>query len=208
MKYENRWALILTGIIILFFIIQNIIPWFTNLFILNSDLVFSRPWTLITSMFLHGSLIHLLLNGFALALFGSLLENILGSKKFLFLFFLTGLIANIPAFLFYKASLGASGAIFGVLGTLTVLRPNMTIWVSYMPMPMWIAAIVWALQDVFGILAPSGIANLAHLGGLFAGLILGFFYRKDHAKNRKKKNKDIMLSDDEIEEWERSNFKV
>lgn len=208
MKRNGYWALKITGILVLIFIIQLVFKNFTNLFVLNSSLVFIRPWTLITSIFLHGSLAHLMLNGFALALFGSILENIIGSKKFLFLFFISGIFANIPSIIFYNSSLGASGAIFGIMGCLVVLRPKMTIWMNFMPVPMWLAAIIWALQDVFGIFVPSynpGIANFAHLGGLFFGLIYGFYIRpKDKNKGL---NVSSELTEEEINEWENTWFK-
>ncbi|MBI2498869.1 rhomboid family intramembrane serine protease [Candidatus Woesearchaeota archaeon] len=176
---KNRYyALKITVILVLIFIIQLIFKNFTELFVLNSSEVFSKPWTLITSIFLHGSLAHLMLNGFALALFGSILENLIGSKKFLFLFFIGGIFANIPGIIFYNSSLGASGAIFGVLGTLTVLRPKMTIWMNFMPIPMWLAGIIWAIQDTIRALDPlSNIGSFAHLGGLFFGLVYGFYVK-------------------------------
>ena len=207
MKYNSYLALKLTGLLVVVFILQLIFPTITELFRLESVDVFSRPWILITSIFLHGSLGHLLLNGFALALFGSILENIIGSKKFLFVYFISGLVASIFASFFYNAALGASGAIFGVLGMLTVLRPTMTVWVSYLPMPMWVAAIVWAAQDILGVFIPDNIANLAHLGGLGVGIVIGFFY-KEKKVNLPRKRKDIMLSKEEIEDFERRSFGV
>src|SRR3989344_6545405 len=177
---NKYYALKITGILILILIVQLLFKNFTELFVLDSSKVIIRPWTLVTSIFLHGSLAHLMLNGFALALFGSILENIIGSKRFLVLFFIGGIFANIPSIIFYNSSLGASGAIFGVLGTLTVLRPKMTIWMNLMPVPMWLAAIIWALQDIFGVFVPSyepGVANFAHLGGVFFGLIYGFYVK-------------------------------
>ena len=158
-------------------------------------------------MFLHGSFIHLLLTGFALALFASILENMIGSRRFLLLYFSAGLVASIFSSFFYSASLGASGAIYGVLGTLTVLQPFMTVWVSYIPMPMWVAAIVWASQDILGIFIPDNIANFAHLSGLGFGLVFGFFIRARRPQKEKKK-KDIIITKEELENWENNVFKI
>ncbi|MFH1592016.1 MAG: rhomboid family intramembrane serine protease [Candidatus Woesearchaeota archaeon] len=205
MKY---WALKLTGILILIFILQRIFdPAFTNLFVLRSDILLSRPWTLFTSIFLHGSLSHLLLNGFGLALFGSILENYIGSKRFLILFFSSGLFASIFIPFFYSAALGASGAIFGVLGTLTYLKPKMTIWVNFLPMPLWIAAIYWTLENVLGIFIPDNIANLAHLSGLGFGLVFGYFIKEKSVKTKLKKRDDLMVTTEELEEWENKFIK-
>lgn len=207
---NKYWALKLTGSLVLIFIIQLIFKGFTDLFVLDSSKVFIHPWTLITSIFLHANLTHLMLNGFALALFGSLLENIIGSRKFLYLFFISGIVANIPGAVFYNSSLGASGAIFGLLGTLTVLRPRMVIWLNFMPVPMWLAAIIWALQDIFGILVPSDVANWAHLGGLFFGMVYGFYLRREDRFKRPYSGlkEDLALKDEEIEDWENKWFKI
>jgi uncharacterized protein len=129
-------------------------------------------------MFLHGDFMHLFYNMFALGLFGIILENIIGSKKFLTIYFAGGLIAGVAATLFYPAALGASGAIMAVMGCLAVLRPSMKVYVWMVPMPMAIAALVWVAGDVLGLFAPSGIASAAHLGGMFFGLIAGLFLRK------------------------------
>ena len=221
MSFNDHWALKLLGIIAVCFVIQSIFPGFTDLFILKNTEVFSRPWILITSIFLHSGLLHILLNGFALLIFGSILEEIIGSKRFLILYFLGGIIANIVFLLVLPIlsllgmpssgnALGASGAIFAALGALTVLRPTMTVWVSYMPMPMWIAAIVWAGQDLLGVFIPDNVANFAHLGGLFFGIIGGFHLRTRRKEKNypKKKKDDLSLSEEELDKWERSMFRT
>ncbi|MBS3138837.1 rhomboid family intramembrane serine protease [Candidatus Woesearchaeota archaeon] len=124
---------VLVGICIAAFIAQTVIPGFTGLFVLVSAQVLERPWTLVTAIFLHGDLGHLLFNMFALTLFGAILESIVGRKKFLLIFFVGGVIASIGSIFLYKAALGASGAIFAILGTLAILRPKMQVWVSFVP---------------------------------------------------------------------------
>ena len=219
MKFNDHWALKLTGIIAVIFFAQVFFPIVTELFVLVSADIFSRPWILLTSVFLHGSLPHLLLNGFGLALFGSILENIIGSKRLIYLFIISGIIANIISVFIgniftvtaFSSALGASGAIFGIMGTLAVLRPTMTIWINFMPLPMWVAVIAWTVTNFFGIYIPDGVGNVAHLGGLGFGLIAGFYFRSKnieeagriHVKNRK----DLMISKEELEEWERKNFR-
>ncbi|MBS3150142.1 rhomboid family intramembrane serine protease, partial [Candidatus Woesearchaeota archaeon] len=93
---------------------------------------------------------HLMYNLFALALFGIILENIIGTKKFMLIFFMSGIVASVISSFFYNSALGASGAIFGILGALALLRPNMTIWIYFMPMPMYIAGIVYLIINFFG----------------------------------------------------------
>ena len=116
-----------------------------------------------------------------------MLERLLGGKRFLFIFFATGVGANLLSVFFYDASLGASGAIFGVIGALIVIRPGLPVFVFGLPMPIFIAGIVWAVGDIIGIFVPSGVANLAHLGGMALGLLMGVFYRKPKEEQTKLK---------------------
>ena len=203
MKYNIRAALWLSLIIFIIFIFQKIIGNFTDLFILDSRLVIPRVWTLLTAVFLHSGMVHLLYNLFGLALFGSILEHIIGTRKFLILFFVSGLVASIISLPFYTRVLGASGAIFGVLGMLGILRPKLAVWVYSMPMPMIVALFVWGVGDVLGIYAPSGTANIAHLGGLGIGVIAGIYYWKQFRETKHKKE-DVYIDEEKVKEWEKS----
>lgn len=203
MKYNYWTALWLSIIIIIIFLLQKFIPVFTDLFILDSRLVTIRFWTLLTAIFLHSGVVHLLYNLFALALFGSILENIIGTRKFLILFFVSGLAASFASLPFYTRVLGASGAVFGIIGMLGILRPKMTVWLYHMPMPMILALFVWAIGDIIGIYAPSGTANIAHLGGLAIGVIAGFYYYKQF-RERKQKKEDVYIDEEKVKEWEKS----
>jgi membrane associated rhomboid family serine protease len=200
MRY--KWfAIQLVIICVIVFIFQNIYTGITDEFALVSATVLSKPWTLITSIFLHGSFEHLFYNMFALALFGSILEKIIGGKKFLIIFFVSGVISGIGSVFFYTASIGASGAIFGILGTLGALRPRMTVYVSYVPMPMAVAVILWAIGDLIGLFAPSNIANAAHLFGLAFGLVVGLLLKEKHSEQRiRRRVPDI--SEEELRDWE------
>lgn len=172
-----KYSIVFVAACTVIFILQLFFPAIEDSFVLYSSRVVSEPWMLVTSTFLHGSFGHLFFNMFALGLFGLLLESIVGSKKFVLVYFGTGIVASIGAAIFYPASLGASGAIYGILGTLTVLRPRMAVWVFGIPMPMYVAAIFWAFLDLVGFFAPSGIANAAHLFGLGAGIAAGLILR-------------------------------
>lgn len=170
---------------VLIFMLQIFVDGFTELFVLDQSKVLTEPWRLVTAIFLHGSGAHILLNMFVLALFGSMLENIIGTKKFLGVYFGAGIFASIVAALFYPLSLGASGAIMGILGCLTFLRPNMVIFLWFIPMKMWVACIVWVIIDLSRIFDPvSNIAAFAHLGGIFIGLIVGYFLKKRYGEGK------------------------
>src|SRR3989338_9289629 len=123
MKFKF-YALKVAVICIVLFVLQIIIPGFTETFVLNKS-AFSEPWRFASSIFLHGGFGHLLYNMFALALFGSLLEKFIGGKRFLIIYLVSGIIANLISINFYDSSLVASGAIYGVFGVLMVIKPGM-----------------------------------------------------------------------------------
>lgn len=189
MTKNNYSALWLTGICIIVFIVQVIFPGLTELFKLTTSQVMIKPWTLITAIFLHGSITHLLYNIFALALFGTILEHNIGTRKFLWLFLSAGLFASLASIPFYNAVLGASGAIFGIIGALAFLKPKMVVWVYGMPMPMALAALIWAAIDVLGIFFPSNVANISHLSGAVVGIVFASFIK---IKYQEKENPIIL----------------
>jgi membrane associated rhomboid family serine protease len=139
-------------------------------------LVAGGDWyRLVTAMFLHVGLFHLLLNSFAIYVFGSLVEQVLGTARFLVVYLLTGFAAGAASFAFGppdRAAVGASGAVFGLLGTWLVYN------LRRRSLSLGRANVQWALMLiginlVFGLVVPR-IDWLAHLGGLVAGLAAGF----------------------------------
>jgi uncharacterized protein len=138
---------------------------------------------------------------FALALFGFILEKVIGSNRFLLVFFASGIIANLVAVNFYDSSLGASGAIYGVLGCLTILRSRMTVWVYSLPMPMFLAALVWIGLAVFGVFNPSTTGDIAHLSGIVVGFAMGIIYFS-RFRERKEIKYQINIPENEMRNWE------
>ncbi len=186
-------------ICVVMFILQQIIPGFTEMFVLNEQSVSGFEfWRFISGIFLHGGIGHLLYNMFALGLFGFILERLIGSKRFLLVFFASGIIANIISVQFYPSSLGASGAIMGIIGVLAVIKPMMMVWAFGLIMPMFIAAILWVIGDIIGIFIPDGVGNIAHLSGVGVGVIVGIFLRG----KRVKKKKRVEIPEDYIRSWE------
>ena len=148
-----------------------------------------QPWTIVTSVFAHSlrDLNHLLFNGLALYFFGTVTERLIGTKRFTYLFLSAGMVAGIAQVLLMKvvfnvdsAALGASGAIQGVMGTLVVLAPTLTVLVFFViPAPLWALAIVFVLLDLVGFISPGGtVANAAHLAGFAIGLAFGYRLRQ------------------------------
>ncbi len=203
MQNKNS-TLYIAGICTILFILQLIFPIITNMFVLKSFYVIKEPWTLITSMFLHGSIVHILQNMFALILFGIILESIIGTKKFLINYLIAGILAGLSSIFFYNSVLGASGAIMGIIGCLAVIKPKMQMWIMGIPMPMYIAGIIYLVLDLFGILMPSNIANISHIGGLLSGVIFGFLIRQ---KTPKEKEDKMYVSEEEMQKWENDYLK-
>src|SRR3989344_9277725 len=203
MKFKF-YALKLTLVCIVVFMFQILIPRLTDFFVLDQTSFFEL-WRFVTAIFLHGSFSHLLFNGFALVLFGSILESMIGGKRFLIVFFASGIFANLIAVNFYSSSLGASGAIYGLIGALVIIRPWMFVWAFGLPMPMILAGILWVAGDLIGLFLPSNIGHIAHLTGMFLGLILGAVfknhYRRLHGREKTKARK-VHIDENYMRKWE------
>lgn len=176
--------------------------WFTQAFILESSLVLMEPWRLVTSMFLHANGFHIFINMYILFSFGSLLESRIGPKRFLALYFISGIFASFIATFFYPSALGASGAIMGVIGAVIMLFPHIKVLFFFIiPMPLWVAGIVLAFVDMMYIIFDSTIGGAAHIAGMVCGLGYGF-YLKRRKKNYSKRFKvKAHLDDEEIDAY-------
>src|SRR3989344_8772218 len=111
MRFAALW---LSSIIVAVYALQQLFT--TEPFLLVNSLKWSEPWRLLTAVFAHGSAAHLLSNIFALSLFGLILEGRIGAKRVLWLFLASGIFLNMASP--YESSLGASGAIFAIMGAL------------------------------------------------------------------------------------------
>jgi len=141
------------------------------------------PWQLVTSMFLHVDFWHYFVNMFVLFFFGTELERRVGSIKYLKIFLLSGLAGNLAYILYayalnqFAPALGASAAIFGVMGCLAIIAPEIRVFIFPFPIPISIrmALILFALYDL--VLLPfsykTGVAHVAHLAGLLSGIYYG-----------------------------------
>lgn len=149
-------------------------------FALTPSMVISRfyVWQVVTYMFLHGGLFHMAMNMLVLMMFGTEIEARMGSSRFLKFYFFCGIGAGVAAFLFPPAwnsmTLGASGAIFGVLLAYGTFFPTrMLLAFFFFPMQARYFVIFIGLLEIYAMLGSpnSGIANFAHLGGLLFGYI-------------------------------------
>jgi rhomboid protease GluP len=134
------------------------------------DVLYGEQWRLVTAMFLHGGLFHIAMNMMVLLNIGPNVEQVYGSPRFLFLYVLTGVLSFVVSSFVGHISVGASGALMGLIGlmiaittrrggaTMNMLRGRLLLWVG--------------LMFVLGFVFP-GVDNAAHLGGLVAGFLLG-----------------------------------
>ncbi|MBU0615011.1 MAG: rhomboid family intramembrane serine protease [Nanoarchaeota archaeon] len=205
MKLKNAVIPLLIANIVVF-ILQIILgPDFTSTFMLVGADIFSRPWIAVTSMFLHGGGMHLAFNMYVLYIFGPMLESRIGTKRFLIIYFLSGIIASFASSFFYASALGASGAIMGMMGVTAILMPDLKLlFLAIVPMPLWVATIVIAMVDIFGIFVPHGIANIAHLAGLATGLLYGLQLKKQKHTQQKRFSSKTHLEKEDIDQYLKS----
>ena len=142
----------------------------------------ARIYTVLTSMFAHANLIHLMFNVLGLIFIGMVFEQRIGPRPFILLFLLSGLAGTLVFAGIHRNNgmflvLGASGAISGVLGAFARLYPNekMSMFILFIPLPplpIWIIVGIFVLIQLVLIPTSSQIAYEAHLGGLAAGILL------------------------------------
>jgi membrane associated rhomboid family serine protease len=168
---------------------------------------------LLSSMFLHGSWLHLVGNMWFLWVFGNNVEDSMGHLRFLLFYVLAGLVAAASHVITDPASaipmVGASGAISAIMGAYLVLYPLarvhtlfvFVIFVRVVPMPAWIMLGYWIfIQLVSSAVTPAGgggVAYAAHIGGFAAGLVLIFLFRNPKLVSAKRRG--VRLARQEID---------
>lgn len=179
------------------FAAESIYPSLIDRFALVPSLVPQEPWLLVTHLLLHANAMHIFGNMFALFIFGSYLEGIIGEKRFLFLYFASGIIAGLgQGFSSSVPSIGASGAVFGVIGMLAIIRPRMIIYVYFAPMPMIVAAAGFMLWEYLLINSPDNIGHAAHFTGEAFGVLYGLYWRWKYMRTEENEGTDRPTEED------------
>jgi membrane associated rhomboid family serine protease len=154
---------------------------------------FFAPYQIATHMFSHGGFSHILFNMFGLWMFGRVLENVWGPKRFLLFYIICGVAAAAAHLIIqyitggFSIAVGASGAIMGIFAAFAYLFPNTELFIMFIPIPVkakW-AVLGMAAIDLFGgigVFGNSGIAHFAHLGGALAGFILVLIWNKTNRR--------------------------
>jgi membrane associated rhomboid family serine protease len=154
-----------------------------------------RGWTLITSMFMHGGWMHLIGNMWFLWVFGNNIEDSMGHVRYVIFYLLTGVLAAAAHIATDPSgaipTVGASGAISGVMGAYIVLYPRvrvqtlifLVIYIRVIPLPAWALLAYWFFLQVMGGSAAlggdgGGVAFWAHVGGFVAGVVLIKLFEK------------------------------
>lgn len=151
-------------------------------------------WTFLTSMFMHAGLFHIFANMFSLLFIGSLVERIIGAKRYLYLYLTSGIFAGLFFVLsslvlknnFDVFAVGASGALFGLVGFLMIITPNLPVYIMFIPIPIKMKFAAPGILIALWFISMAGnipVGNTAHLGGLLVGIAYGLHLRKNY-KNK------------------------
>ena len=144
---------------------------------INGFILEGEWWRIITSMFLHGGFMHVLFNMFSLFLFGPELEKIAGKTRFLAIYLLAGIGGGLATLLTQNmmyASVGASGAIFGIFGAFAAILYRYR---HTMPQLRQVILPIIVISVILTFLQPN-VNETSHIGGLATGFILGMFFFK------------------------------
>ncbi|MFX0076079.1 MAG: rhomboid family intramembrane serine protease [Candidatus Hermodarchaeota archaeon] len=141
---------------------------------INYNIIYDLEiWRLLTSMFLHGDILHLFSNMLSLLIFGAYVELNYSKYQFILIYFISGLIGSFFSMLLlplFTISLGASGAIFGLIGA------AFSILITQRDTPLIVVGLVYVLYFIFSSFAPQ-INYFAHIFGLLGGMIIGFLLK-------------------------------
>ena len=174
---------------------QDLYAWGANY---RPAVVNGQWWRLLTNIFLHGGLMHLIFNMYGLLFVSIFLEPVLGRAKFIIAYFLCGLLASLASIWWHPATLsvGASGAIFGLYGVLTSLLTTNKADANSKKGLLINNAIFIGINLIIGF--TGGIDNAAHIGGLLAGFIIGYimYFFIDEPKPKRKYKKRIKSGDE------------
>ncbi len=207
---------------------QHNIPELTYYFGLTPVLVIGKfyIWQVFSYMFLHGGFFHIFLNMYALMLFGMPVEQLWGSRKFLMYYFFTGVGAGVTILIInwfmggispYIPTIGASGAVFGLLLAFGLLFPDVELLIFFfIPMKAKYLVVMYGGLEIMALISSGGESNVSHVGHLGGLLFGGIFFlvmrrrgiefkaKKIRAKiNKEMKSRDTVIPPGKSEETAR-----
>ena len=194
---------------VLMFFVQMTSPSVTSLLLFVPTEVLTRPWTLVTYMFLHAGIGHIFWNMLGLFFFGPRVEERMGPNRFITLYLISGIVGALFSFMLAPRNpiLGASGAVLGVLMAFARFWPRerLLIW-GVVPVEARWLVIIYAALDVlggFGGVGRGGVANFAHLGGFAGALLYLLFLERRQGARRFKAAATPRVPDDALGAWQK-----
>ena len=201
----QSWAMRLIAANCVVFVLTMIQPSISTPLAFSPLLILERPWTLITYMFVHDGTFHLLFNMLGLYFFGPRLEEEMGGRDFLFLYFLSGIAGGLLSFVTPEVwIIGASGAVYGIFFGYAHFWPRerILIWGIIPVEARYLVVIMTALSLFGGFTGGGNIAHFAHLGGFLGGyLYLRFRDKSVRNRIRKIEMPAISAGRSDIERW-------
>ena len=187
--YKRQGTLVIIFINIVLFIALNTIPSLGENLLLNYEIsmILEKPWTLITVFFSHENHLHILLNMLLFFFFGSKVEKITNAKTVVLVYLIAGVIGSLAfpftsRFMIERTGLiaGASAAVLGIVAAFAAMRPNTIILKS--KAKLWVfAALIFSIFSF--ILNPKTLdSDVAHMTGIFVGLISGYYFKNKENK--------------------------
>jgi rhomboid protease GluP len=159
----------------------------------NSAILAGQYWRFVTPIFLHANILHVGLNMLNLIVLGIFIERLFGHVRFLLIYLVTGVISVIASFYLapQEISVGASGAIFGVVGaySIFVLAHRRALRYAGIPALLWLLIVIGVNLSI-GFFVPD-VDNYAHIGGLLSGCILGWGFTPLYILFPKKGNRQL-----------------
>jgi membrane associated rhomboid family serine protease len=200
------WVLRILIATVLMFFVQQTASVVTSLLYLVPSEVLTRPWTLVTYMFLHGGLGHIFWNMLGLYFFGPRVESRMGSQRFITLYLVSGIVGALLSVVLAPRNpiLGASGAVLGVLMAFARFWPRERIYIwGVIPIEARWLVIIYAAIDILGFngFGRFGVANVAHLGGFAGALLYLLFLERRQGARRFKQAATPKVSESELGNW-------
>jgi membrane associated rhomboid family serine protease len=201
------WVLRIVVANVIIFVLSLAAPALVDHFLFVPVLILERPWTILTYMFLHANISHIFFNMLALFFFGPRLEIVLGERRFLLLYFISGISGGVLSCFFMPQTpiLGASGAVYGIMLGFAYFWPRELIYIwGLLPVQSRWLIIIMTILSLFGGIGvgEGGVAHFAHLGGFLGGyLYLVFAKARPEELAAPKKEATIMPSAEELTRW-------
>jgi membrane associated rhomboid family serine protease len=193
---------------VLMFFVQQTVSGVTSLLYFVPTQLLSRPWTIVTYMFLHGGLGHIFWNMLGLYFFGPRVESRMGPQRFITLYLVAGIVGALFSVVLAPRNpiLGASGAVLGVLMAFARFWPRerLLIW-GIVPVEARWLVIIYAAIDILGFngFGRLGVANVAHLGGFAGALLYLLFLERRQGARRFKQAATPKVSESALGNWQK-----